>query len=121
MGRTQPRKDVEYIAWIRNMSSRCTANREAWRLDSGDVATLDALVRDADAAYAANINPETSSHRTAVVKKTAFREARKFFSLYIPKLTANMLISEADLNGMGLPSRERRFRESLPHRPIRRR
>jgi hypothetical protein len=111
---TQPRTDAEYIAWARNIDSQCTAHQTDWHLDSSQVTQLNTLFANADAAYQANLNPETSSRRTAANKKAAFVQLRKFMGLYVNVLVANTYISEEDLAAMGLPSREHHFHMPIP-------
>jgi hypothetical protein len=114
MPRTQPRTDAAYIAWARNIDSQCTAHQTDWHPDSGQVMQLNTLFANADAAYPANLNPETSSRRTAANKRIAFVQLRRFFGLYVNVLVANTHISEEELAGMGLPSREHHFHMPIP-------
>ncbi|MDR0691928.1 MAG: hypothetical protein LBF69_02685 [Prevotellaceae bacterium] len=114
MGLTQPRKDAEFIAWARNIHDQCMARQTEWKLDTTLVGKLNAAYFNANAAYQANINPETSNLRTVSDKRVRFAALREFMSTWVNLLVANTLISENDLQAMGLPSRQHHFHEPLP-------
>jgi hypothetical protein len=114
MSKTQPVKDADYIAWARNIKEQCIAHGTEWQIDATWVARLTTLFDNADAAYQANLNPETSNRHTTASKQVAFIDLRMFFGTFINVLVANENISESDLKGMGLPSRVHHFHEPLP-------
>ena len=114
MGKTQPIKDADFIAWALNIDYACTTRQTEWQLDSTQVVQLNTLVTNADAAYRENKNPETASRRTAANKRVAFAVLRAFLGTYVNILVADEHISESDLEAMGLPSRERHYHEPLP-------
>jgi hypothetical protein len=113
MSRTQPVRDADFIAWARNVTAKCQANQNTWGLNGTQVATLLTLMNAAETAWLANLNPETSSHQTAVTKRAAIDALREFLALYVPVLVANTAISEATLEAMGLPSRKHHFHEPI--------
>jgi hypothetical protein len=117
MGKTQPVRDGDMIAWARNLSEKCELNQGVWQLNSSDVTELRTRFSTAERAWLVNLNPEDSSHRTATDKKVAIKDLRDFCSLYTPVLVANRLISEEDLQAMGLPSRIHHFNEPIPAPP----
>jgi hypothetical protein len=84
-----------------------------WQLDANQVLQLNGLFGNADVAYQANLNPETANHLTATNKKVNFAALRVFLSTFVNVLVANANISNADIEAMGLPSREHHF-----HMPI---
>jgi hypothetical protein len=118
MSRTQPVKDGDFIAWVRNLLEKCEINQVLWMLIVEDLTELGRLFNIADMAYRLNLNPEEASHRTATAKKVAIKELRDFCALYVPTLVANRHISEAELEAMGLPSRIHHFHEPIPVPPV---
>jgi hypothetical protein len=114
MSRTLPRKDSEFIPMVRNLSDQCSLHQADWNLEAAPVTQLNQLVHDAEAAYRANLNPETANHLTATTKKVSFAVLRAFLSTFVNVLVANKLISDADIEAMGLPSREHHFHQPLP-------
>jgi hypothetical protein len=112
--RTQPRKDAEFIAWARNINEQCTVRQSEWNLDTNQVQQLNMLNGNADVAYQNNLNPETANRRTAANKRVALAAFKVFLATFANVLVANTAISEADLEAMGLPSREHHFHEPLP-------
>ena len=114
MGRTQPSKDADFIAFARNLDATCSAHAPDWGLDMDEVAKLNRLFSAADVAYNANMNPETHNRRTTSDKRVAFLDLKVFLGIFIPVLVANMNISENDLEAMGLPSRIHHSHERLP-------
>ena len=114
MGKTQPTKDSDFIAWARNVNGECHSHATPWGLDATQLETMDEKVSWADSAYNFNLNPETRNRQTAAAKRVAFADTRLFFSTYVNLLVANENISENDLQAMGLPSRIHHFHGPLP-------
>jgi hypothetical protein len=114
MRTTQPTKDADFISWARNINDECTLRQMEWHLDPDQVMQLNMLSGNADAAYQANLNPETANRRTAANKRTSFTVLKRFLSTFINVLVANTAISESDLEALGLPSREHHFHPALP-------
>jgi hypothetical protein len=109
-----PSKDAEFIAWAKNVSAQCVANQATWHLDANAVYTCESLTLNADAAYAANANPETSNHLTATNKKESFKALKSFLGIFVMSLVSNLNIPNSELVAMGLPSREHHAHEPLP-------
>ncbi|MDR2119284.1 MAG: hypothetical protein LBP64_00210 [Tannerella sp.] len=114
MGRTQPVRDSEFIAWASNINLQCTEHQYEWQLSAVTVQKLNTLTENARVAYQANINPELSNRRTTANKKTAFLELRRFLSLFVKVLLANEAVDESNLAAMVLPSRIHHFHDRLP-------
>jgi hypothetical protein len=113
MGLTQPRKDADFIAWANNILTQCVARQTEWQLNAAQVTQFQDLFKGAWDAAAANRNPETANRLTAANKRVSFAALRAFLSTFVNILVANTAISEGDLQGMGLPSREHHFHEPL--------
>jgi hypothetical protein len=114
MGRTQPTRDEEFIAWALNLSARCTERQEEWGLNPASVQKLNALMNAAETAYRNNLNPETRNRKSVALKKEGIAALRSFLSAFILVLRANESIGENDLDALGLPSRKRHNRLPLP-------
>jgi hypothetical protein len=114
MGRTQPTKDGEFIAWAGNIDTQCTAHQTEWELPSQSVQKLNLLTANAKTAYEANSNPELSNRLTAANKSVSFRLLRNFLSLFVKYLVFNEAVSENDLEAMGLPSRIHHAHQPIP-------
>jgi hypothetical protein len=114
MSRTLPRKDSEFIPVARNINDQCSTRQAEWQLDANQVLQLNALFGNADVAYQANLNPETANHLTASNKKVNFAALKAFLSTFVNVLVANTNISDADIEAMGLPSRDHHFHQPLP-------
>jgi hypothetical protein len=114
MGRTQPTREREFIAWALNLDARCTEQQQQWNLNPASVQTLNELTHIADTAYQHNCNPETCNRRSRAGKKTSIAALRAFLRFFVYALLSNEAVSENDLKAMGLPSRKRHARQPLP-------
>jgi hypothetical protein len=75
---------------------------------------LNTLSGDAAEAYQATLNPETHNRPTITRKKVAFATLKAFLNKFVPALVANRLISESDLELMGLSPIRRHYRQPPP-------
>ncbi|MDR1681307.1 MAG: hypothetical protein LBS12_05945 [Prevotellaceae bacterium] len=114
MARTQPTRSSDFIAWVMNLVQRCTEHQPDWQIDTALLSQFQELSQRAETAYTINSNREEANHRTAVEKRLAFANLRRFIGPFVGALRANMRISEADLEAMGLPPRTRAHHEPLP-------
>ncbi|MDR3236332.1 MAG: hypothetical protein LBT48_06360 [Prevotellaceae bacterium] len=110
--RYQPTKDADFIAWVTNIKNNCLTNQTQWDLKSSDTDKLLAYVDNAVHAYEVNINPELKNRHTSMIKKEAFITLKTFMSLFTLQLLADELISDAEIEAMGL--RPRQHHASLP-------
>jgi hypothetical protein len=114
MSRTLPRKDSEFIPAVHNINEQCSVHQAEWQLDANQTSQLNMLTVNAENAYQENLNPETANRRTATNKRVTFAALRAFLSTFVNVLVADQLISDTDLEAMGLPSREHHFHQPLP-------
>jgi hypothetical protein len=90
------------------------ANKTAWKLETDFVGRITSATADAVTTFNANSNPETKNHKTAAAKIAAFRVLRACISEADNVLRGNLLVSDAELTGMGFRSRVNHAREPLP-------
>ena len=114
MGRTQPRRDAEFIAWAQSLATRCTECQTEWGLDPASVQKLNTLTHDATTAYEKNCDISTCNRVTQVGKNTAFAALRLFLRQFVLVLRSNETIGEDELEALGLPPRRRHARLPLP-------
>lgn len=106
--------DAEFIARVATINARCAARAEAWGIDAGSLARLQALTAAAQTAYEANSDRARRNLLTAIEKKNTFEELKQFLSLFAKYLEGNLKVPDEDVELMGLPSRVRRKRLPLP-------
>lgn len=114
MGRTQPVREEEFVAWARSLASSCTERQTEWGLDPATVQKLNTLTHDAGEAYEHNRNTEYCNRASRVHKDACIAALRQFLRFFIPTLRANEAVEESDLKALGLPSRKRHARQPLP-------
>jgi hypothetical protein len=114
MGRTQPVKDGEFIAWARHLDAQCTECKTKWGLDPSAVQKLNTLTQKAIKAYEKNLDISTCNRVSQAAKNAGIAALRQFLRGFIYVLRANESIGEDEIEAMGLPPRVRRTRMPLP-------
>jgi hypothetical protein len=109
--------DAQFIAFVNSINGQCNEHKTEWNIDVDSLTTFDTLLAHANAAYDANSNPALKNHTTAVNKKTAFDELRRFMGQFINYLEANLAVPEEAILAMGLRPRTHHYHHPLPPPP----
>ncbi|MDR1680663.1 MAG: hypothetical protein LBS12_02625 [Prevotellaceae bacterium] len=102
------------IALALDITNQSIVNAALWNLDANRVTSLTSVTNTANSAYLANVNDRTSNKETVEIKDAAFKELKRFLSLYIDYLEGNLSVPNANLVAMGLRSREHHYHEKQP-------
>jgi hypothetical protein len=114
MGRTQPVRDEDFMAWAQSLNARCTERQTDWGFDPATVQKLNTLTHEAIEAYDNNLDIATRNRTSRVLKTAGIAALRSFLRIFTLTLRANEAIGEEDLAALGLPLRKRHTRLPLP-------
>jgi hypothetical protein len=112
--RTLQKPDAEFLAQANTINGQCHLNEGAWKIDEERLALFDALLHNANNAYAANNDKATRTAITSALKKAAFGELKHFEAPFIDYLVANLNVPDTALEFMGLRSRQHHAHQPLP-------
>lgn len=99
--------DGQFLAHANTVNDQCKTHATEWKLDSERLASLNLLITNANAVYAANSDTATHNLVTSTNKKTAFGELRHFLSLFVDYLEGTLSVPDEALAVMGLRARIR--------------
>jgi hypothetical protein len=114
MGRTQPTKDADFIAWAKSLAEHCTECQTEWKLNPASVQELNTLTHQADTAYWNNLDRETCNRVSRAAKTAAIAALRVFLRSFVAAIHTNEAVNEDNLEALGLQPRKRHNRLPLP-------
>jgi hypothetical protein len=74
-----PRKDAEFIAWVKTIYYDCHENAEEWEIPSEVISQFSDIVDIAEEAFQSNADKERRNKASVSVKNAAFLSLKKFF------------------------------------------